>query len=73
MALFKPKQERHEDLEKYPHFSSLPDATGPLTKVMPSSSIRAANNEVKKVLGVQKQNKRGSYEHFSTQEKVNMP
>ena len=48
--------------------SMLPEPEGRLSTVMPSSSIAAANKEVKQVLDKtdkpKKNSKRGAYEHF---------
>ena len=55
-----------------PSNSSLPKTEGRLATVMPSSSIAAANREVKKVLDepADLTTKRGTYEHFTPEEKA---
>ena len=50
----------------------LPKPDGPLSAVMPSSSILAANKEMKTVLDCSNdcKKKRGNYEHLSTRDKA---
>ena len=58
---------------------ALPKPQGPLSKVMPSSSIAAANEEVKRVLEIEEKKsdpgsnpatKRSPYQHFTPEEKL---
>ena len=52
--------------------STLPKPEGRLSTVVPSSSIAAANKEVKQVLDKtdKPESKRGAYEHFTPEEKA---
>ncbi len=49
--------------------SVLPKPEGPLSAVVPASGIKAANAEVKPVLEAGA-SKRGTYDHFSPQDKA---
>ena len=55
-----------------PSNSNLPQPEGCLATVMPSSSIMAANREVKKVLNepAESTTRRGTYEYFTSEEKA---
>ncbi len=62
-----------------PAVSVLPKPDGPLSRIVPASSIAAANKEVKGVLDLPKASgaeekqttsKRGTYDHFTPEEKA---
>ena len=63
-------------LKFFQPFPVLPKPQGPLSKVMPSSSIAAVNEEVKRVLekksdpGGNPATKRSPYQHFTPEEKL---